>query len=104
MVILKVPSNDAIFQIEERIRALDSVQRSPSGLDYYDFIRWCSKTWQVIDAIYGSDDPHSEELRALALSNCSCNSAMQAHILAAEYHSRLLAFIAEIRAACPESG
>jgi hypothetical protein len=104
MVILKVAPGNAVSRIEERIRALDSVQRSPSGLDYYDFIRWCSKTWQEIDAIYGSDDPHSEELRTLTLSNCSCNSAMQAHFLAAEYHSRLLAFIAEIRATCPKSG
>ena len=93
---LKVPPGDAVSRIDERIHALDSVKRDPSGLDYYDFIRWCSKTWQEIDAIYGPGDPHSEELRMLGLSNCSCNAAMQALILAETYHARLQDFIREI--------
>ena len=43
-----------------------------------------------------------EELRTLALANCSCNASMQALIMAEEYHARLLAFIDEIRAGAPE--
>jgi hypothetical protein len=102
MMNLKVPPGDAVSRIEERIRALDTVQKDPSGLDYYDFIRWCSQTWQVIDSIYGQGDPHSEELRTLALTNCSCNAAMQALLLAEDYHARLRLFVDEIRAGLPE--
>jgi hypothetical protein len=51
----------------------------------------------VIDGIYGSDDPHSEELRTMALQNCSCNAHMAAVILAEAYHDRLQDFIDQIR-------
>jgi hypothetical protein len=96
MVSLKVPPGQAVIILEERIRALDAVKRAPSGLDYYDFVGWCSKTWQAVDAVYGSGDWHSEELRTLALSNCSCNASMQALLLAGTYHARLQDFIREI--------
>ena len=96
MVNLKIPPEKAILQITERIEAIKNIKKNQYGLEYYDFIGWCSKTWRVIDGIYGSDDPHSEELRTLALSNCSCNSQMQAVFLAEVYHSRLLDFINEI--------
>jgi hypothetical protein len=94
---LKIPPEQAILQIDERIEAIKNIKKNEYGLEYYDFIGWCSKTWQVIDGIYGSDDSHSEELRTLSLSNCSCNSHMQAVFLAEVYHSRLLDFINEIR-------
>jgi hypothetical protein len=97
MVNLKVPAKNAILEITERIEDMNTIQQNKSGLDYYDFIRWCSKTWSVIDGIYGYDDPHSEELRTMGLSNCSYNSQMAALILAEAYHSRLLEFIDEIR-------
>ncbi|MEN6396381.1 MAG: hypothetical protein ABFC78_07855 [Methanoregula sp.] len=54
------------------------------------------------DRIFGQDNPHSEELRTLALANCSCNASLQALVMAEEYHARLLAFIDEIRAGKPE--
>jgi len=94
---LKIPHEQAILQITERIENIDTIKRSQYGLEYYEFIRWCSKTWSVLDGIYGSDDPHSEELRNLGLSNCSCNSDMQALLLVEAYHARLLDFINEIR-------
>ena len=94
---LKIPPETAILQINERIEDIKTIKQSQNGLEYYDFIRWCSKTWSVIDGIYGSDDAHSEELRTMGLSNCSCNSHMAALILAEAYHSRLLEFIEEIR-------
>lgn len=84
--------------LEERIEALNAVKKDGAGLDYYNFIRWCSKTWQVVDRIFGQDTPHSEELRTLALANCSCNASLQALVLAEEYHARLLALIDGIRA------
>jgi hypothetical protein len=97
MINLRIPPEKAIFQIIERIEEIKTIKKNQYGLDYYDFISWCSKTWAVIDGIYGSDDPHSEELRTLALSNCSCNSPMQAVFLTEVYHSRLWDFINEIR-------
>ncbi|MDO9550258.1 MAG: hypothetical protein Q7J03_04735 [Methanoregula sp.] len=91
-----MPPKQAILQIDEIIEEIKNIKKNQYGLEYYDFIGWCSKTWQVIDGIYGSDDPHSEELRTLALSNCSCNAHMQAVFLLEVYHTRLLDFINEI--------
>jgi len=97
MVHLKIPPEKAILLINMRIDDIKTIKADQNGLEYYDFIRWCSKTWPVIDEIYGADDPHSEELRNLGLSNCSCNAQMQALLLAEAYHSRLLEFINEIQ-------
>jgi hypothetical protein len=97
MLNLRIPPQKAILQMNERIEEIKNIKKNQYGLEYYDFVGWCSKTWQVIDGIYGSDDPHSEELRTLALSNCSCNSHMQAVFLSEVYHSRLMDFINEIR-------
>ena len=97
MVNLKISPEKAILQINERIDAIQTIKGNQNGLEYYDFISWCSKTWSVIDRIYGSDDPHSEEIRNIGLSNCTCNSHMEALILVDVYHSRLLDYINEIR-------
>ncbi|MEN6610849.1 MAG: hypothetical protein ABFC24_08395 [Methanoregulaceae archaeon] len=96
MANLKISPEKAILLMNERIEAIQTVQKNKNGLEYYDFIGWCSKTWPVIDEIYGSEDPHSEELRTMGLSNCSCNANVQALLLAEAYHSRLLDFIREI--------
>jgi hypothetical protein len=97
MVNLKISPEKAILQINERIDAIQTIKGNQYGLEYYDFIGWCSKTWSVIDSIYGSDDPRSEEIRTIGLSNCTCNSHLSAMILADVYHSRLLDYINEIR-------
>lgn len=104
MVTINIPAEEAIRQIQARIDAIDEIPKSPQGIEYYDFIRWCSNTWQTIDGIYGSDHPHAEELRLLGLQNCSCNAHMEALILAGAYHARLQAFIDEIRGSVPECG
>ncbi|NMB79421.1 MAG: hypothetical protein GYA23_10060 [Methanomicrobiales archaeon] len=96
MVTLRVSPEDAIRQLMDRIEAINTIPRTPQGIEYYDFIRWCSKTWQVADAIYGSDDPHAEELRTMTLQNCACDAHMKAVILAGAYQDRLLGFIREI--------
>jgi hypothetical protein len=98
MVNLKIPPQKAILLITERIDDLKTIKAHPDGLEYYGFIGWCSKTWAAIDQIYGSDDPHSEELRMIGLSNCSCNAHGQAQILSEVFHFRLLDYIGEIRA------
>lgn len=103
MVTVHGTPEDAVLVLQERIEALNAVKKDGAGLDYYDFVRWCSKTWQVVDRIFGQGDPHSEELRTLALANCSCNASLQALVLAEEYHAKLLAFIDEIRAGYAET-
>lgn len=94
---LKISPEQAIARINQRIEEIKNIPSDKNGLEYYEFIRWCSKTWQEIDGIYGSDDPHSEELRTMGLSNCSCSSSVQALVLAEEYHRRLEKYIREIR-------
>jgi len=102
MVTIHVTPEEAVLVLRERIEALNAVKKDGAGLDYYDFIRWCSKTWQAVDRIYGQGDPHSEILRTLTLVNCSCNGSLQALVMAEEYHARLSGFIDEIRAGKPE--
>ncbi|MDD1694320.1 MAG: hypothetical protein LUQ71_06305 [Methanoregula sp.] len=105
MVTLKIPPEKAILQIQERIDAIQTIKENEYGLlEYYDFIGWCSKTWSAIDGIYGSDDWHSEEIRSIGLSNCSCNSTIAAQILVEVYHARLLEYIAEIQDPVKTSG
>lgn len=96
MLNLKIPPEKAILLISERIDDIKTIRRNQYGLEYYDFIGWCSKTWSVIDGIYAADDTHPEEIRSIGLSGCSCNSHLAAQILADAYHSRLLHYINEI--------
>ena len=97
MVNLKTSPEKAILLINERIDDIQNIKRDQYGLEYYDFIRWCSKTWSAIDAIYDVSDPHPEEIRSIGLQNCSCNSHLEAQILADIYHSKLLDYIREIQ-------
>ena len=97
MANLKISPEEAILRITGRIDAIQTIEKNPFGLEYYDFIRWCSKTWSVIDSIYEADDPHPEEIRSIGLQNCSCNSHTGAHILAEVYHAKLLDYIREIQ-------
>jgi hypothetical protein len=95
---LKVPADEAIRRISDRIDALARVPRNEYGLEYYELVKWCSTTWQTIDAISAPDDLHPEEIRSIGLQNCSCNSHTKASILADAYHDTLLRYIDEIRA------
>lgn len=100
MVNIKSEPERAIFLIHGRIEAIQAIEKNPNGLDYYDFIRWCSKTWSVIDEIYAVGDFHPEEIRSIGLQNCSCNSHTGALILAEVYTGKLLDYVKEIEAAC----
>ena len=44
MVTIHGSPEDAVLLLEERIKALNAVKKDGAGLDYYDFVRWCSKT------------------------------------------------------------
>ena len=97
MMNLKISPEAAIHQIQERIDAIQSMERNKCGSEYYDFVRWCSKTWLVIDGIYAEGDPHPEEIRSIGLQNCSCNSHAQAQILEDTYRAKLHDYIREIQ-------
>ena len=44
MVTIHGSPEDAVLLLQERIEALNAVKKDGAGLDYYDFVRWCSKT------------------------------------------------------------
>jgi hypothetical protein len=96
MINLKVPPEEAIRLLNERIEAIGTIKKTPAGLDYYDFVGWCSKTYSVIDQTYEAGDHRPEEIRMIGLYNCSCDSHTKASILAEAYHSRLQDYIREI--------
>jgi hypothetical protein len=97
MVNLKIPPEKAIILINQSIDDIKTIKGNQYGLEYYDVVGWCSKTCSVIDEIYGGGDIHAEEIRTIGLSNCSCNSHIQALLLVEIYHSRLVDYIEEIR-------
>ena len=101
MVNLKISPEQAIHLLNDRIDAIKTVKQNQNGLEYYDFIGWCSKTWRAIDEIYPADSPHPEEIRSISLRNCSGNSHLEAQILAGVYHAKLIDYINEIRAHIP---
>jgi len=97
MANLKISHEEAILQITERIDAIQTIEKNPYDIEYYNFIRWCSKTGSVIDSIYEVDEPHPEEILSIGLQNCSRNSHTWAHILTEVYHAKLLDYIREIQ-------
>jgi len=97
MVNLKIPPEKAILLLDERLDAIGTIQPTPGGLEYYDVVGWMTKTCSAIDAIYEAGDLHTEEIRSIMLSNCSCNDQVKALMLAEEYHALLVRYIAEIR-------
>lgn len=79
-----------------RIDDMKKIGLDGQGMEYYDVLGWCSKTWAVIDEIYPADDFHPEEIRNIGLPACSCNSQKMAPMLFEAYHSRLQDYIDEI--------
>ena len=97
MMSLKIPPEQALLLLTERIDAMNTIRAKQCGLEYYSVIGWCSKTYEAIDAIYAADDPRPEEIRSIALSNCSCDSSVKGQILADACRSRLEDYVNEIR-------
>jgi hypothetical protein len=96
MADLKIPMEKAIVLLNGRIDDIRTIKTNQYGPEYYDFVRWCTKTYAVIDEIYAPGDIHPEDIRTLGLQNCSCNSEMKALILIEAYHARLSGYIREI--------
>jgi hypothetical protein len=97
MVSLRIPRKDAVLRLQERIDAIDTLRENPHGLEYYDVIGWCSRTWAAIDAIYGEGEIHPEEIRLIGLPGCTCRAEQEGRMLAGIYRSRLQEYIREIR-------
>ena len=98
MVNLKITPEKAILLLNEKADEIKTILEKHQGLEYYDFVGFCSKIWLLIDEIYGADDTHPEEIRIIGLPTCSCNSSPEVQVMLLEvYHSRLLDYINEIR-------
>ena len=97
MLNLKISPEKAILLIAERINDLQTIGENQHGPGYYDFVAWLSKTYSVIDGIYGADTIHPEEIRIIGLPACSCNSENVTHMLIEAYRSKLLDYSNEIR-------
>jgi hypothetical protein len=104
MTNLKVPKEKAIQLLTDRINSIPEMFGKEICPGYYDIVRWCSKTWAAVDEIYGSGDPHAEEIRLIALPACSCNvpgaTPMQFEI----YQEKLQKYIDEIEAGMQTTG
>jgi hypothetical protein len=98
MAILKIPPEEAILLLNEKVDEITTIIKKQQGLDYYDFVGVCSKTYSAIDEIYGPDDIHPEDIRMIGFPTCSCNSKAEVQLmLLGDYLSRLLEYIDEIR-------
>jgi hypothetical protein len=97
MANLKVSPKEAVALLNGRIVDLKSVQEATEGSAYYNFLGWCSKTWQAVDAIYGSGDFRAEEIRSMGMPACSCGSPQETLAAAEQYVSLLMKYIDEIQ-------
>lgn len=102
MATLKVPPEKAISLLNERIGDLKTVQEKTEGSAFYNFLGWCSKTWQTVDTIYGSADFRTEEIRNLGMPACSCSSPKETYAVSEQYVTLLLKYIREIHAGMGE--
>ena len=98
MTNLKIPPEEAIRLLNERIASIPALCRQQQTPGFYDVVKWCSKTWSVIDAIYGADDMHAEEIRLIALPPCSCDAPARTLLQLEIYEEKLENYIDEIRA------
>jgi hypothetical protein len=98
MANLRIPPEKALLLISERIDAITAMREMQPGFGYYDLVACCSKTWSVIDEIFGSGDYHAEEIRMIGLPACSCNSPETMQMQLGIYQARLLDYIHQIRA------
>jgi hypothetical protein len=97
MANLRIPQENAILLITERIDDIAAMMEKQPGPGYYDIVSWCSKTYAVIDEIFGSGDYRSEEIRLIGLPACSCNSPAATLMQMEIYHDRLMEYIDQIR-------
>jgi hypothetical protein len=94
----KIPTEQAVRLLNERLDAMTELGKKGCSLGYYDLLGWCSKTWSAVDQIFGAGDYRTEEIRQIGVPPCSCakpgGTPMQMEI----YHSQLQKYIDEIEA------
>jgi hypothetical protein len=95
---LKVSPEQAILMITERLDEIAAMSGKQCNPGYYDLIGWCSKTWSVVDEIFGGGTYHSDEIRLIGIPACSCSSPGAMRQQMEIYHSRLTDYIHEIQA------
>lgn len=98
MADLRVSPDEAIALLTGRISEMKVVLGKTDGSPYYNFVGWCSKTWQAVDTIWGSDAPRAEEIRSMGMPACSCASPGETLPVAEEYVTLLTKYIDEIQA------
>lgn len=104
MPCLKVHPEEAVALLEERIGAMKTIRNTGDGPEYYDVVGWMSATHFAIDRVYGGDEIHPEEIRAIGLPACSCNAGRSAQMILDVYRAKLQDYIDEIRRYMPEEG
>lgn len=95
---LKIDPEEAIRLLNEKVDEITAMRESQDDLGYYEVVGWCSKTWRVIDEIFGGDTIHSEEIRVVGLPVCSCDATGAIQMLLEVYQSHLRKYINEIKA------
>lgn len=98
---LKIPPEKAVVLLSERRDSITELGKTAGEPGYYDLLGWCSKTWKVIDEIYGSGGFHSEEIRQIGITPCSCSKCGGAAMQLEIYHAHLQKYIDEIEAGMP---
>ena len=98
---IKIPPEQAVRLLNERLDAITELAKQGCNPGYYDLLGWCSKTWSTVDQIFGAGDYRTEEIRQIGVPPCSCakpgGTPMQMEI----YHSQLQKYIDEIQAGMP---
>jgi len=95
---LKVPPETAIRLIAERIEAAQLLRDCTSPPGYYDVVGWCSKTWPVVDSVFGANSMEADEIRLIGLPACSCTLPGPVQETLNIYCSKLQEYIDRIRA------
>jgi hypothetical protein len=97
----KIPPEQAVGLLEERLDAITELGKKGCALGYYDLLGWCSKTWSTVDLVFGAGDYRTEEIRQIGVPACSCAKPGGIPMQMEIYHSQLLKYIDEIEAGVP---
>jgi hypothetical protein len=102
MTTLKIPPQEAIQQLTERIESIPALMAQGCDAGYYDMLKWCSKTWTTIDEIFGGGDYRCDEIRLIGAPACACCAPGALPAQLEVYHATLMQYIDQIRAGMPE--
>jgi hypothetical protein len=96
MTSLKVPPEQAIRMLIDRLNAMTSLNQSDCEIGYYDLLGWCSQTWAAVDTIFGSGDYRADEIRLVGVPPCKCCGVGPISMQMETYFSYLQRYIQEI--------